>query len=173
MRKLYCAVVFVVLLFVCCAAAPIPWRRIRLESSGTIMLPSTWNIIAESSPALENAYGKGVFCRSLLSAQEGNATLAILTYWPAPEKTSSEVASDIARSLRGSLDSSRRNPAGEMQFGNMRVSSVTYNLDTENAQKVSAFIREGKIYSIIMTYRRNDENKTVKLIQRIISRWSF
>ncbi len=171
MRKFYRAVVFVVFFLVCCAAAPIPWRRIRLESAGTIMLPSSWNVIAESSPALENAYGQGVYCRSLLSAQEGNDTLSILTYWPAPEKKSSEVAADIARSMRGGL--SHRDSAGELQFGNIRVSSVTYNLDSQNAQKVTAFIREGKIYSIILTYRRNHENKIAKLLQRIISRWSF
>ncbi len=171
MRNFYRAVVCVVLLLVCCAAAPVQWRRIPIESAGTIMLPSSWNVIAESSPTLENAYGKGVFCKSLLSAQEGNNTLTILTYWPAPEKRSSEIAADIARSLRGGL--SYRDSAGEMKFGNIRVSSVTYHLDSQNSQKVTAFIHNGKIYSLIMVYRRNDENNIAKLLQRIISRWSF
>ncbi len=60
-----------------------------------------------------------------------------------------------------------------MQFGSIRVSSVTYHLDSQNAQKVTAFIHNGKIYSLIMVYRRNDENNIAKLLQRIISRWSF
>lgn len=173
MRRLYCAVVFALLVVVCSAASPVRLKRVRLESAGTISIPVSWKIIAESSPIVENAYGPGVSGRSLLSAQDGTSTLAIFTYWPAPDKTSTEIAQEISRSLRGISQPSRFDKASEMQFGTIRASVISYPLDNENYQKVTAFIHGGKIYCVVINYRPDDEYEISGLVRRIINYWRF
>ena len=173
MRRLYCAVVFAFLVVVCSAASPVLLKRVRLESAGIISIPASWNIIAKSSPVIENAYGPGVSCRSLLTAQDGTSTLSIFTYWPAPNKTSSEAANDISKSLRGISQPSRFDNESELQVGNIRASVISYPLDGENYQKVAAFIHGKKIYCAVINYRPDDEYEITNLVRRIINYWRF
>ena len=174
MRKIYCAFVVVLLVLVCSAASPVRLKRVRLESAGTISIPASWNVIAESSPVSENAYGQGVSGRSLLTARnDDGSTLAIFTYWPAPNKTSSEVAKDVSKSLRGISQPSRFDKESEMQFGNIRASIISYPLDGGIYQKVTAFIHGGKIYCAVINYRPDDEYEITNLVRRIINYWRF
>ena len=171
MKRVYCAVVLAALVFVYSAASPISWKRIHLESAGTISLPASWNVIAESSPVMDNAYGNGISCRSLLTAEENNSSsLTILTYWPSSGKEPSDVARDVSDSLRPG-SGGRRSTA--IKFGNIEASSITYPYDSINAQKVTAFIKGEKIYCLVLTYDAKDEYRTSSLVRHIISHWRF
>ena len=170
MRRIYCALVLAVMV-ISCSAAGMTWKRIQLESAGTISLPSSWNVIAESSSVVENAYGKGVSCRSLLTAEENKtSSLTILTYWPPSGKEPSDVARDVSDSLRPG-SGGRRSTA--IKFGNIEASSITYPYDSINAQKVTAFIKGEKIYCLVLTYDAKDEYRTSSLVRHIISHWRF
>ena len=175
MRRVYCAVVLAVLVFVYSAASPIiSWKRIHLESAGTISLPASWNVIAESSPVMDNAYGNGISCRSLLTAEENNSSsLTILTYWPSSGKEPSDVARDVANSLRKDYSGSSRLRSTAIKFGDITASSITYPSDSRNAQKVTAFTNRGKIYCLVMTYSTGDEYRISSLVRHIISHWRF
>ncbi|MBQ3585418.1 MAG: hypothetical protein II964_01765 [Synergistaceae bacterium] len=171
MKKFLYAVFLAALVFAYSAASITSWKRIRLESAGTISLPSSWNVIAESSSVVENAYGKGVSCRSLLTAEENKtSSLTILTYWPPSGKEPSDVARDVSDSLRPG-SGGRRSTA--IKFGNIEASSITYPYDSINAQKVTAFIKGEKIYCLVLTYDAKDEYRTSSLVRHIISHWRF
>lgn len=175
MRRFYCAVVLAALVFVYSAASPIiSWKRIHLESAGTISLPASWNVIAESSPVMDNAYGNGISCRSLLTAEENNSSsLTILTYWPSSGKEPSDVARDVADSLRKDYSGSGGRRSTAIKFGDITASSITYPSDSRNSQKITAFINGGKIYCLIMTYATKDEYRISSLVRHIISHWRF
>lgn len=174
MRRVYlfCAVVALLL----CSAAGVRWKRVYVESSGVgngeaIYLPYTWDIIADSSHIIENAYGQGVSCKSLLTAQEGDSSLSILTYWPAPNKKPDEIARDIDGAIGGNISSSAS--LSDMKIGDIRASSLTSKADSSNNRKVTAFIHGGKIYCLILNYPISQEYSTITLVRNIISRWRF
>ena len=172
MKRLYCALLLAVLVL-SGSAAGLTWKRIRLESAGTISLPQSWNVLPENSAVIENAYGAGVSCRTLLTAQASNASITILLYWPYTEENAQKFASDIAETLRRQYGTNSRPSPGEMKIGTIRASSLTYSLDNLNDQKVTAFTRSGKVYCLISNYKHTEEYSFSRLIRNIISRWQF
>ncbi|MBR4196392.1 MAG: hypothetical protein IKQ95_06760 [Synergistaceae bacterium] len=172
MRKVYCALLLAVLV-ISCSAAGMTWKRIRLTDAGTISIPQHWNVLAQDSSVIENAYGKGVSCRTLLSTQASDALMAVLLYWPYSGDSAQKFASDIAESLMLRYGSKSRPTNSEMKIGVIRASTVTYRIDSENDQKVTAFTHRGKTFCLVITYRHSDEYRVSRLTRGILSRWQL
>ncbi len=172
MRRVYCALLLAVLVILC-SAAGMTWKRIRLTDAGTISIPQHWNVLAENSAVIQNAYGPGVSCRTLLSAQEPNASMTVLMYWPYTGDDARKLASDIAESLRLQYGSQSRTTTNESNIGSIRATTLTYMIDSGNDQKITAFTHRGKAHCVIMTYRHEEEYRFSRLARGILSRWQF
>ena len=172
MRRVLCALLLAAIV-ISCAAAAMTWKRVRLESAGTISIPQSWKVLDAASSVTENAYGKGVSCRTLLSAEGADASMTVLLYWPYSGENAQKFASDIAETLRLRYGSKSRTRPGEMKIGSIRASSVTYSIDDVNDQRVTAFTHDGKAYCMVSNYRHAEEYSFSKLLRNILSRWQF
>ncbi len=172
MKRIYCAILLA-LLVVSSLAAKAAWKKIRLESAGTISLPHSWNVSTENSAVIQNAYGQGVSCRTLLTAEAPNLSMSILMYWPYDGNNAQKFASDMADSLRLQLGTQSQASSGEMSMGTIRASSVTYALDGSNDQRVTAFVHGKRIFCLVSNYRHADEYAFSRMMRNIISRWQF
>ncbi|MBQ2615602.1 MAG: hypothetical protein IJG51_07975 [Synergistaceae bacterium] len=172
MKRFYSAVLLVIVV-ISCSNAALAWKRVRLESAGTISIPQSWNVLAGNPDVVENAYGPGVSCRNLLNAEGDNATMTVLVYWPYSANIAKTFASDMAETLQKRYGSSSRPRFSEMKRGTFRASSVTYGIGNGNDQKVTAFVNDGKVYCLIISYRHSEEHTFYNFVRSIITRWQF
>ena len=172
MKRFYCAVLLVIVI-ISSSAAALAWKRVHLESAGTISIPQSWNVLEGNSAVIENAYGPGVSCRTLLNTESDNATMTVLVYWPYSENIAKKFAADMADTLRKRYASSSRPRFSEMKLGTFRASSVTYGIDGANDQKVTAFVNGGKVYCLITSYSHLQDHAIYTLMRNMISRWQF
>lgn len=62
---------------------------------------------------------------------------------------------------------------GEIHAGTTHASLVTYQIDSDNDQKVIAFTRAGKVYCLIASYNHSDEYAFHTLLRKVVSSWTF
>ena len=172
MRKLY-YVLALVLVVLFCSAAGLMWKRVPLTQSGVISVPATWRVLETDSAVTENAYGPGVSCRTLLTAESPVLSAVILMYWPYGGDMPGKFVMDMAESLKKRSGLSSTTRLSEIKIGSLLLSSVTYPVGGGNSQKVTAFIRDGKIYSFITNYKAQDEYNVLRDLRGIMSRWKF
>ena len=172
MRKLRLAVALFVVALSCHAA--LMWKKISLGSDGAVFLPSAWTVQAQNHSVLENAYGPGVSCRTLLTAYGGNeVSMSILEYWPCSENMLRDFVLGMAETLRRQSGSSSRPQLGDIRAGNTVASSVTFRANSEYSQKVAAFCEKGKIYCLIAAYKSSTEREMQYIVRNIVNRWKL
>ena len=172
-RVFYSVLLVAVLVFGLNAAADL-WQKIPLEGSGKISIPKSWNVKASSDSVLENAYGQGVSRRILLEADgPASSSLIVMKFWPAKGITLDDFAQDLAASLRVQNGVSSLSRAGDMFFGSIKATSMTYRVSPERDQKLTAFAQGGSLYCFILSYKSSDERSMLALTRHIIRRWEF